>query len=93
MAAPEPVAPQPAVPATSWRTYLNGRTVAILFLGFSSGLPLYTLIYLMQAWLATSGLDVKALGLFASLTTRQGGWGRVRGWNVVVRSRHSKIHL
>jgi PAT family beta-lactamase induction signal transducer AmpG len=47
-----------------WYSYINGRTVAILFLGFSSGLPLYTLIYLMQAWLAKAGLDVKALGLF-----------------------------
>jgi PAT family beta-lactamase induction signal transducer AmpG len=51
-----------------WLSYLNGRTVSILFLGFSSGLPLYTLIYLMQAWLAKSGLDVKALGLFALVT-------------------------
>jgi PAT family beta-lactamase induction signal transducer AmpG len=51
-----------------WLTYLNGRTVSILFLGFSSGLPLYTLIYLMQAWLAKSGLDVKALGLFGLVT-------------------------
>jgi len=49
---------------TPWYSYINGRTVSILFLGFSSGLPLYTLIYLMQAWLAKSGLDVKALGLF-----------------------------
>lgn len=47
-----------------WYSYLNGRTVSILFLGFSSGLPLYTLLYLMQAWLAKAGLDVKALGLF-----------------------------
>ncbi|MYM75869.1 MFS transporter [Duganella sp. FT109W] len=47
-----------------WYSYINGRTVSILFLGFSSGLPLYTLIYLMQAWLAKAGLDVKALGLF-----------------------------
>ena len=54
--------------ARGWRTYVNGRTISILFLGFSSGLPLYTLIYLMQAWLAKSGLDVKALGLFALVT-------------------------
>ncbi|MGV7208405.1 AmpG family muropeptide MFS transporter [Oxalobacteraceae bacterium A2-2] len=52
----------------SWRSLLNGRTVSILFLGFSSGLPLYTLIYLMQAWLAKAGLDVKALGLFGLVT-------------------------
>ena len=57
-----------ARPVANWRTYVNGRMAAILFLGFSSGLPLYTLLYLMQAWLARAGLDVKALGLFAAVT-------------------------
>jgi PAT family beta-lactamase induction signal transducer AmpG len=54
-------------PATvaSWRSLLNGRMLAVLFLGFSSGLPLFTMLYLMQAWLAKSGVDIKALGLFA----------------------------
>ncbi|RFP22708.1 MFS transporter [Duganella sp. BJB488] len=80
---------------TGLRNYLNGRTVSILFLGFSSGLPLYTLIYLMQAWLAKSGLNVKALGLFALVTFPYtfkflwapfmdryaiGSLGRRRGW-------------
>lgn len=50
---------------TTWRSLLNGRMLAILFLGFSSGLPLFTMLYLMQAWLAKSGVDIKALGLFA----------------------------
>lgn len=55
-----------AVPASpSWRSLLSTRMLAVLFLGFSSGLPLFTLIYLMQAWLAKSGVDIKALGLFA----------------------------
>jgi PAT family beta-lactamase induction signal transducer AmpG len=53
-----------AIPA-SWRSLLNGRMLTILFLGFSSGLPLFTMLYLMQAWLAKSGVDIKALGLFA----------------------------
>ena len=81
-----------------WLSYLNGRTISILFLGFSSGLPLYTLIYLMQAWLAKSGLDVKALGLFALVTFPYtfkflwaplmdrysiGTMGRRRGWMAV----------
>jgi PAT family beta-lactamase induction signal transducer AmpG len=35
------------------------------FLGFTSGLPLFILLSLLQAWLSKSGLDVKALGLFA----------------------------
>jgi PAT family beta-lactamase induction signal transducer AmpG len=53
-----------AIPA-GWRSLLNGRMLTILFLGFSSGLPLFTMLYLMQAWLAKSGVDIKALGLFA----------------------------
>ena len=36
-----------------------------VFLGFTSGLPLFILLSLLQAWLAKSGLNVKALGLFA----------------------------
>jgi PAT family beta-lactamase induction signal transducer AmpG len=66
-----------------------------VFLGFSSGLPLFILLSLMQAWLAKSGLNVKALGLFAlvmfpytwkflwsPLMDRFSfGWlGRRRGW-------------
>jgi PAT family beta-lactamase induction signal transducer AmpG len=82
----------------NWLGYVNGRTISILFLGFSSGLPLYTLIYLMQAWLAKSGLNVKALGLFALVTFPYtfkflwapfmdrysiGKLGRRRGWMAV----------
>jgi PAT family beta-lactamase induction signal transducer AmpG len=51
-----------------WRSYMNARILAVLFLGFSSGLPLYTLLYLSQAWLAKSGLGLKELGLFAVVT-------------------------
>ncbi|NLC24221.1 MAG: AmpG family muropeptide MFS transporter [Oxalobacter sp.] len=36
-----------------------------VFIGFSSGLPLFILLNLLQAWLAKSGLNVKSLGLFA----------------------------
>ncbi|MES2153290.1 MAG: AmpG family muropeptide MFS transporter [Pseudomonadota bacterium] len=50
---------------TTWRSLFNGRMLAVLFLGFSSGLPLFTMLYLMQAWLAKSGVDIKSLGLFA----------------------------
>ena len=37
----------------------------VMVLGFSSGLPLFILMNLLQSWLAKSGLNVKALGLFA----------------------------
>lgn len=49
----------------SWHSYLNRRMLICLFLGFTSGLPLFILLSLLQAWLAKSGLNVKALGLFA----------------------------
>ncbi|WP_092357996.1 AmpG family muropeptide MFS transporter [Collimonas sp. OK242] len=48
-----------------WHHYLNRRMLICAFLGFSSGLPLFILLSLLQAWLSKSGLDVKALGLFA----------------------------
>lgn len=45
--------------------YLNRRILICLFLGFTSGLPLFVLINLLQAWLAKSELDIKSIGLFA----------------------------
>jgi PAT family beta-lactamase induction signal transducer AmpG len=64
---PPPVSPAAAAAdsGATWRSLLNTRMLAVLFLGFSSGLPLFTMLYLMQAWLAKSGVDIKALGLFA----------------------------
>lgn len=85
----------------SWHSYLNRRTLICIFLGFSSGLPLFILISLMQAWLAKSGLNVKTLGLFAlvmfpytwkflwsPLMDRYsfGFLGRRRGWMAVTQS-------
>ena len=52
-------------PAASWHQYLNRRMLICVFLGFTSGLPLFILLSLLQAWLAKSGLNVKTLGLFA----------------------------
>jgi PAT family beta-lactamase induction signal transducer AmpG len=51
--------------AIPWRNYLNRRMLICVFLGFSSGLPLFILLSLLQAWLSKSGLNVKVLGLFA----------------------------
>ncbi|MFL9927601.1 AmpG family muropeptide MFS transporter [Herbaspirillum lusitanum] len=51
--------------ATPWHSYLNQRMLICVFLGFASGLPLFILLSLLQAWLAKSGLNVKTLGLFA----------------------------
>ena len=48
-----------------WKAALDPRLLICVFLGFSSGLPLFILLTLLQAWLTKSGLDVQSLGLFA----------------------------
>ncbi|WP_323119520.1 AmpG family muropeptide MFS transporter [Burkholderia alba] len=48
-----------------WRAYLNKHMLICVFLGFTSGLPLFTLVYLVQAWLRSEGVNLKEIGLFA----------------------------
>ncbi len=82
----------------SWQGALNRRTLICVFLGFTSGLPLFILLTLLQAWLAKLGLDVKALGLFALVMFPYtwkflwsplmdrfsfGSLGRRRGWMAI----------
>lgn len=43
---------------------LNRRVATILFLGFSSGLPLALSGGTLQAWLTVEGVDIKTIGLF-----------------------------
>lgn len=50
---------------SKWKALLDPRLLPCVFFGFSSGLPLFILLSLVQAWLTDSGLNVKALGLFA----------------------------
>ncbi len=53
----------------SWReafdTYRQPRLLAILFMGFSSGLPLPLTLGTLSFWLAQSGVSRTAIGLFA----------------------------
>ncbi|WP_293761684.1 AmpG family muropeptide MFS transporter [uncultured Aquitalea sp.] len=52
--------------AVSWREAIFSRNMLIcVFTGFASGLPLYTLINLLPAWLRSEGVDLKSIGLFA----------------------------
>jgi len=56
----------PAPPREGWREALfNRRMLICVFVGFSSGLPLYLLINLLPAWLRSEGVDLKSIGLFA----------------------------
>ena len=50
---------------TGWRAFLNARMLICVFLGFTSGLPLFTLVSLVQAWLRSEGGNLKEIGLFA----------------------------
>jgi PAT family beta-lactamase induction signal transducer AmpG len=47
---------------------LNKRMLICVFLGMSSGLPLYVLIQLVPGWLRNQSVDLSTIGLFAILT-------------------------
>lgn len=52
-------------PKSKWKAVLDPKLLSCVFLGFSSGMPLFVLLALLQAWLTVSGLDIRSLGLFA----------------------------
>jgi MFS transporter, PAT family, beta-lactamase induction signal transducer AmpG len=82
-----------------WKEILfNRRMVVCVFLGFTSGMPLFVLFQLVPAWLRSSGVDLATIGLFALVSlpyTWKFLWsplmdrfrppflGRRRGWAVV----------
>ena len=50
----------------SWTEILFTRKMlTCIFLGFSSGMPLYVLISLVPAWLRSNHVDLATIGLFA----------------------------
>lgn len=49
--------------------YLRPRIIAMLFLGFSSGLPLALTGGTLLAWLRKDGISVETIGLFAGVGT------------------------
>ena len=44
--------------------YLDRRVLAVLFLGFSSGLPILLILKTLSAWLADVGVEKSTIGLF-----------------------------
>src|SRR5438105_5711772 len=58
---------------TSWRdslaVYLQPRVLIVLFLGFSSGLPLALSGSTLLVWMRESGVDLGTIGLFALVGT------------------------
>lgn len=86
----------PVAQQRDWKEILlNRRMLTCVFLGFTSGLPLWVLISLVPAWLRKEGIDLATIGLF-SLATLPYTWkflwsplmdrfklpflGRRRGW-------------
>src|SRR5512147_3146769 len=76
MTAPESASTSPekaAAPAPSWRegwaVYLQPRVLIVLFLGFSSGLPLALSGSTLLVWMREAGVDLPTIGLFALVGT------------------------
>ncbi|MCF2521797.1 MFS transporter [Bradyrhizobium sp. G127] len=73
MTAPEIVKPSEAPPRATWReamaVYLQPRVLIVLFLGFSSGLPLALSGSTLLVWMRESGVDLGTIGLFALVGT------------------------
>jgi PAT family beta-lactamase induction signal transducer AmpG len=72
MTAPE-AAETAQPPRPSWReamaVYLKPRVLIVLFLGFSSGLPLALSGSTLLVWMRESGVDLGTIGLFALVGT------------------------
>jgi len=57
---------RPAEAHRRWTEILFTRKMlTCVFLGFSSGLPLFVLVSLVPAWLRSNGVDLATIGLFA----------------------------
>lgn len=54
------------------KVYREPRVIAILFLGFASGLPLALTFGTLTFWLAEAGIDKAAIGLFALVSIAYG---------------------
>src|SRR6201981_345808 len=63
----------PSEAAPTWReslaVYLRPRVLIVMFLGFSSGLPLALSGATLLVWMRESGVDLATIGLFALVGT------------------------
>ena len=62
-------APPPATWRETMAVYLQPRVLVVLFLGFSSGLPLALSGSTLLVWMRESGVDLGTIGLFALVGT------------------------
>ena len=77
MTAPEVTAAESekasTTPRASWRdglaVYVRPRVLVVMFLGFSSGLPLALSGSTLLVWMREAGVDLGTIGLFALVGT------------------------
>ena len=69
MAAVEDSAPAGSRFGDTFRVYLRPRVLIVMFLGFSSGLPLALSGSTLQVWLREAGVDLGTIGLFTLVGT------------------------
>src|SRR5215510_10564388 len=50
-----------------FEVFRSRKMAALMLLGFSSGLPLYLTQRTLQAWLATTNVDLSTIGFFSLL--------------------------
>ncbi|MEA2906194.1 MAG: transporter, family, beta-lactamase induction signal transducer AmpG [Alphaproteobacteria bacterium] len=68
MTAPREIKPAARLSFTdALAVYLRPRVLIVLFLGFSSGLPLALSGSTLSAWMTESGVDIKTIGLFSAI--------------------------
>jgi PAT family beta-lactamase induction signal transducer AmpG len=69
----DPAPVKPGSVRTGWReafsVYLKPRVLIVMFLGFSSGLPLALSGSTLLFWMAEIGVNLKTIGLFALVAT------------------------
>ncbi|MBN9599065.1 MAG: MFS transporter [Afipia sp.] len=69
----EAASPETPPPRASWRDavaiYLRPRVLIVMFLGFSSGLPLALSGSTLLVWMREAGVDLGTIGLFALVGT------------------------
>jgi PAT family beta-lactamase induction signal transducer AmpG len=68
-----PASTKPAARKATWgetmAVYLQPRVLIVMFLGFSSGLPLALSGSTLRFWMRESGVDLETIGLFALVGT------------------------
>src|SRR6478672_4921863 len=67
--APTPTAPSRRRFADALAVYLQPRVLIVMFLGFSSGLPLALSGSTLLFWAAEAGVNLRTIGLFALVGT------------------------